>query len=175
MSSKTSIYAGTLGGTAWVRIVGDANKDTTGGIRRFFANKFSDGLRTFIIDLESCEKVDSTFIGIVIGLAKRMEKEKVEGKVNIIHANDRNTTSISKLGDHDRIKLRQHGRGFEELESSICTHLVQLPDEEMDKVQKSTMILEAHEDLCDGNEENEGQFSDLLFYLRRDLKNSSEG
>jgi anti-sigma B factor antagonist len=176
VSSNTSIYAGSQGRTAWVRIEGDATKDTAGGLRRYLSETFSSGLRNFIIDLKDCKKVDSTFIGILVGLAKQLDTEEAkEGKIRLLHANSRNSTSITKLGLHNRIDFAKNGRDFEELESQIGSELKPLPEEEMDKFQKSKMVLKAHEDLCDANEENEGIFSDLLFYLRRDLKKSSEG
>ena len=173
VSSDTSIFVGNLDNTAWVRIVGVATKDTSACIRRYFSEKFSQGLRNFVIDLGQCRLIDSTFIGILTGLAGNIAEEGNSGEVKVIHTNERNEKSICKLGLDNLITIDREGSGSEEMESRIGTSLNLLAEEELDKVEKTTMILRAHENICSANEENEEEFVDVLELLRVDLDKSA--
>ena len=173
VNSDTSIYVGCLEETAWVRIEGVATKDTSSGIRRYFSDRFSEGLRNYVIDLENCRLIDSTFIGILTGLAGNIAEDDGgnQGEVKVIHSNERNTRSICKLGLDNLIKIEKDGNGSTELENRISEHLDPLEDEDEvdDRAEKEDMIIKAHEDICSANEENYEKFSDVLRFLRKDL------
>lgn len=169
MSSDTSILVGSLGDIAWVRIEGVATKDTACGIQSFFAETFSKGLRKFTIDLAECRLIDSTFIGMLTGLAGNIAEDSENGEVKVIHPNERNEKSICKLGLDNLIKIDRDGESSEDLEKIIADSLAPLESEELDKVEKATVIIEAHEEICTANEENRSIFGDVLKYLKQDL------
>ena len=166
---------GCLNDVAWVRIEGDATRDTSGGIRRYLTDAFEEGLRKFIIDLEQCRLIDSTFIGILSGLAGKIARQgDCTDAVKVIHSNERNEKSICKLGLNHMITIVRDGPDSEDLEKEARSCLDLLDDDDpSDKTEKASMILRAHEDLCAANEENEDEFRDVLNYLRQDLDNST--
>ncbi len=163
MNSDTSIFVGRLDNVVWVRIEGIATKDTSCGIRQYFSESLKEGHREFIIDLEECRMIDSTFIGILTGLAGKLE----EGAVKVIHPNERNQKSICKLGLNTLITLEPDGV---ESEDEARTRLDPLLDDERERVQQAAVILQAHEELSSINERNAADFKDVLDYLRRDLE-----
>ena len=165
MSSDTSIFVGALDDVAWIRIEGIATKDTSCGIRGYLSDLLDDGLQNFVIDLEECRLIDSTFIGILSGLAGKL----VNGEVKVIHSNERNEKSICKLGLNQLITIERGGLEAEDEEKArACLDLLDAPVEE--KNDKASIILQAHEDLCAANEKNVEQFGDVLDFLRKDLK-----
>lgn len=172
MSSDTSIFVGSLDDTAWVRIEGVATKETSGCIRSYCTDRFSQGLRRFTIDLKDCRLIDSTFIGILTGLAGKIAKDGGNGEVKVLHPNERNVQSICKLGLENLLTIDCDCT--EGLESRVEGTLDRLESENLDKIEKSTMILHAHESICSANEKNNEEFGDVLTYLRADLDNCSE-
>lgn len=171
----TSIFVGCLNDVAWVRIEGDATRDTSGGLRRYLTEAFEKGLRKFIIDLEQCRLIDSTFIGILSGLASKIARQgDGADAVQVIHTNERNEKSICKLGLNHMITVIHEGLDSEDLETEARSCLNLLDDDEpLDKTEKASMILRAHEELCAANEENMEEFRDVVNYLRKDLENST--
>jgi len=166
VNSNTSIYVGCLDNTAWVRIVGVATKDTIIGIRQYFSDNFSNGLRNFVIDLEECRLIDSTFIGVLTGLAGNIVDDESDGEVKLIHANERNEKSICKLGLDNLLTLDKNG----EFEERIEQCLNPLESAEMETSQKAEVILKAHEDICSVNEKNAEEFQDVVSLLRDNIK-----
>lgn len=176
MTSDTSIFVGCVDDqTAWVRIEGVATKETSGCVRRYVTEKFASGLRHFIIDMEMCRLIDSTFIGILTGLAGKIADAGDKGEVELIRTNERNAKSICKLGLDNLIKIHKEGCkcSAEELEEQVQSSLDRLETEDQDKSEKSRMILKAHEDLCSANDENTEEFKDVLHFLRKDAEESS--
>ncbi len=166
--SDTSIFVGSLHDVAWVRIDGVATKDTCSGIRGYFSRSLSEGLRSFVIDLEDCKLIDSTFIGILTGLAGKVVDD--EGEVKVIHPNERNEKSICKLGLDQIIHIDRDGTESEDLEIEIEGCLECLSAEgDLNKLEKTDMILKAHEDLCAANECNREEFGDVIGFLKEDL------
>lgn len=175
MNSDTSIYVGCLDETAWVRIEGVATKDTSCGIRKYFSDTFSSGLRRFVIDLQDCRLIDSTFIGILTGLAGNIlddEANADKGEVKLIHANERNEKSICKLGLDSLINIDPDGE--DELEDRIADCLNPLNSEELEKTEKASLILKAHEDICTANEKNTDEFGDFLTLMRDNLNGGDQ-
>ena len=148
-----------------------ATKDTICGIRQYFTDTFGEGLRRFVIDLEECRLIDSTFIGMLTGLAGNIvEDEAAEGEVKLIHANERNEKSICKLGLDNLINIDKDGE--QEMEDRIqnCLNPLSTDSLEMDKSEKASLILKAHEDICSVSEENAEEFGDVVSILRDNLK-----
>lgn len=174
MNAETSIFVGRIDKTAWVRIEGVATKDTSIGIKQYFSDKFSEGFRNFIVDLGACRMIDSTFIGILTGLAGNIAEEESGGDVKVIHTNERNEKSICKLGLDSMITIKRGGIDSEEVENQIKERLDLLDfDDDIDTVEKTAVILEAHEDICSANEENVDEFCDVLSLLRKELDQSN--
>lgn len=174
MNDETSIFVGRIDKTAWVRIEGVATKDTSIGIKHYFNDKYGEGFRHFIVDLGACRMIDSTFIGILTGLAGNIAEEESGGDVKVIHTNERNEKSICKLGLDSMITIERGGIDSEEVENQIKKRLDPLDfDEELDIAQKTAVILEAHEEICSANEENVEEFCDVLSLLRKELDQSN--
>ena len=181
MNSDTSIFVGCHNDTAWVRIEGVATKDTSSGIRRYFTESFEEGLRSFIIDLEECRFIDSTFIGILTALAGNIAASSSPGSslnrggVRVVHPNERNEKSICKLGLDNLITIDRDGRDSAEVKRHVQPCLNRLEcGESPDKLEKAAMILHAHEVICSANTKNQEEFADVLDFLRKEVDQSSK-
>lgn len=174
MSANGSILVGCLGSVAWVRVEGPANQENAGQIREFLRGRFEKGWSKFVIDLQNCIGIDSTFIGMIYRLAVDVKENDESGTVDVIHPGDRNERSIRKLGLDSMIRIDRDGAAWsaekslveENLKHPRCSH-------SQSKEERAELVLDAHEALIEANEENRNRFCDVVEYLRKDLEGQS--
>jgi len=171
LSSGTSIQVGCVGSVAWLRVEGAATHENTGSMRDFLHRRFEKGYRTFVVDLENCPGVDSTFIGMLYALAKQVARVDESGTVEVINATGRNERSIRKLGLDHRILIDSDGSRWIR-ERELVRENLELPNHcpPLSKRERAEMVLEAHEALITANEENEKRFCDVVEFLRQELE-----
>jgi anti-sigma B factor antagonist/stage II sporulation protein AA (anti-sigma F factor antagonist) len=70
-----------------IKIVGVGNFQGAVVFKSIYTELIAGGAREFVIDLSECEQLDSTFLGIILGLALKL-RQLGTGVVHVIHAND---------------------------------------------------------------------------------------
>jgi anti-sigma B factor antagonist/stage II sporulation protein AA (anti-sigma F factor antagonist) len=70
-----------------IKVVGVGTFQGAGAFKTGYTQLISEGLREFIVDLSGCEMLDSTFLGIILGLALKL-RQMGTGKVHVVHANE---------------------------------------------------------------------------------------
>lgn len=63
------------GGMVIVRVIGAGNMLTAPALIDFYEQQFASGFRRYVFDLQSCQALDSTFMGCMVGLANLLKKE----------------------------------------------------------------------------------------------------
>ena len=176
MSAENSILVGCLGSVAWVRIEGCANHENAACIKDFLRGRFDKGWRKFVIDLKECRGIDSTFIGMLYRLAVLVAEDSEEGAVEVINAGERNSKSIKKLGLDSFIQIDQDGSRWGDEQRLVAENLQQpyhCPP--IGKLEKTQLMLDAHEALITANEENRSRFCDVVDFLKQDLDAQTAG
>jgi len=153
-----------------VRVEGKGNFLNSGSLKEFAQEMVNRGYREFIIDLEHCAMMDSTFMGTMAAVALRL-KELGQGHLHVIHCGDRSRQLLSGLGLDQIFSIHDDGSTAPECESLPSGETAQNPNEKK-KTQAETM-LEAHEALCTAAPENLLRFKDVLEYLKQDLHQES--
>lgn len=183
MTNANSIFVGCIGPVAWVRVLGTASHENAGGVRDFLQDRFEAGWRRFVIDLGDCRGVDSTFIGTLYRIAKRVDAiddadadaEEVGGVsrdvgVEVLNPSARNERSICKLGLNCLIKITQDDAAWKAERAMIDDSIqCELGAEPLEKEARTELILEAHQALVEANEENRCRFKDVIAFLEEDL------
>ena len=125
----------------------------------------SRGYREFVVDLQNCAMMDSTFMGTLAGVALRL-RELGDGHLHVIHCGTRSRELLSGLGLDQIFSIHNGG-----LSAPVCTDLdesaANLSPEQ--KREQAQTMLEAHEALCRAAPENLTRFKDVLDYLKQDL------
>lgn len=171
VSAENSILVGCVGSVAWVRIEGPANHGNADCIRQFLQGRFREGWRQFVIDLENCGGIDSTFIGMLYRLAATVAEEDDGGGVEIINPSERNERSIRKLGLDSLIRIDPAGKRWRAEQELVRQNLGQ-PNScpPLSRQDHAEMVLDAHEALAAANQENEKRFCDVVEFLRQDVE-----
>ena len=151
------MQVGVAGPSVWVRIEGRGTFQNSAGLKEFAAEMTRRGHRDFIVDLATCELMDSTFLGTLTGIALGLP---AGGKLTVIRANERNRGVMQNLG-LDRI--------FAVLESTPVAAPGRLEDAEANPPQtaRREAIVQAHENLAAVNPENAIRFKDVLDFLQQ--------
>ena len=151
------MQVGVAGPSVWVRIEGRGTFQNSAGLKELAAEMMRRGHRDFIVDLATCELMDSTFLGTLTGIALGLPDG---GKLTVIRANERNRGVMQNLG-LDRI--------FAVLESTPVAAPGRLEDAETNPPQtaRREAIVQAHENLAAVNPENAIRFKDVLDFLQQ--------
>ena len=156
---------------AWVKVNGSANHENAACIKDFLYGRLDKGWRRFVVDLADCRGIDSTFIGMLYRLAKRVTEEDSCGIVDVINPGERNAKSIRKLGLDGCISIDSEGNRWQQERELVDANLGMPPCHgPLDRIEHAEFVLEAHEALIAANEENRGRFCDVVEFLRQELE-----
>jgi anti-anti-sigma regulatory factor len=70
---QSSIQVGVNGPAVWVRVEGKGSFLNSGNLKEFAQEMVNRGYREFVIDLQNCAMMDSTFMGTMAGVALRLK------------------------------------------------------------------------------------------------------
>ena len=154
-----------------MRVEGKGNFLNSGSLKEFAQEMVNRGYREFIIDLEHCAMMDSTFMGTMAAVALRL-KELGQGHLHVIHCGDRSRQLLSGLGLDQIFEIRSNGAAAPKCQKmKENTH----DGADVEKKERAETMLEAHEALCEAAPENLSRFKDVLDYLKQDLHQTTAG
>src|SRR5271155_5397389 len=81
----------------FVKVVGRGSFQNSGCLKAFYQQLLKEGVTRFVIDLGACTYLDSTFLGILLGLGLKL-RESGQGLLNILNASSRNLELLRNLG-----------------------------------------------------------------------------
>lgn len=144
-----------------VQIHGRACFQNSPCLRDFFTEMLSRGRTRFAIDFADCASMDSTFLGVIAGLALELKKTVPGSSLIATRMGPRNLELVRSLGLH-RLLIVDSGdaptglsQGATPLE---CAHRTEL--------ENARIVLEAHENLVAADEGNRVKFQDVLAFLK---------
>jgi anti-sigma B factor antagonist len=144
-----------------IRILGRASFVNSGSLREFTSEMMRLGRRKFVIDFSASTGMDSTFLGVLAGLAIDLRRTDPKGTVVFCRLGARNLQLIRNLGLH-RLATVDFG-GELALANGEGTPLV---EKKLDDLENARMCMEAHENLLEADHGNESKFQDVLIYLK---------
>jgi anti-sigma B factor antagonist len=157
---QSSIQVGVNGQAVWVKVEGKGTFLNSGDLKQFTREMVNRGYRDFIVDLENCSTMDSTFMGTMAGVALRL-KELGQGHLHVVHCGQRSRDLLTGLGLDQLFEI--HNDGAVAPECGMLEH-------RNDAKQKTTRdMLAAHEALCQAAPQNFSKFKDVLEFLKEDL------
>lgn len=166
LSEQSTIQVGCTAQAVWIRVDGKGSFQNSPGMKEFAREMVNRGYRYFVIDLDHCPVMDSTFMGTMAGIALRL-REIGQGGVTVVNLNERNTDLLCNLG-LDQIFEIEAAENSENAPAPSRT----LAQQSGDKTEQARTMLEAHEALVAADGDNETKFKDVLEYLKQDLHGS---
>ncbi|MCK9590111.1 MAG: STAS domain-containing protein [Terrimicrobiaceae bacterium] len=162
MSIPSSVLVGSLGRTVWLKVNGRGTFQNSPGVKEFVKQMIQRGHREFVVDLDACELMDSTFMGTLAGVALRL-REIGQGGLRAVNVNVRNSALLENLG-LDQLFAVETGPA-----TDAPAVLRQTADPVGEEKARET-VLEAHEALIEADAHNAVKFKDVVEYLRQELE-----
>jgi anti-sigma B factor antagonist len=145
-------------------------------LKRFSFSAFDRGCSLLLLDMARCCGMDSTFMGVLAGIASRL-KSVPDGRLVAINLSAKNLSLLSTLGLDRLIEVH----GVDGVPDLIAHYLVdtahQAEEAETDGIGKRNTLetmLDAHRELADVSEGNLDRFKDVINYLEQDLRQLDE-
>lgn len=160
---------------AFIRVIGRGTFKISPALKEFAVRAIDSGCRRIVLDMADCVGMDSTFMGILAGLALRLRKGGA-GRVVMVNLKERTRGLLATLGLDEAIDLYVAGGMPVDMQSFFSAEgpvLTPLPTGERSQRETGQTMLEAHENLVKLSPENLPKFKDVLTFLREDLKKNA--
>ncbi len=125
------------------------------------------GVRDFVIDLEHCSMMDSTFLGTLTGAALSL-RETCGSTLCVLNANEHNEHLLTTLGLDHILDLDREGTRWADERRQVCAELSRCGEGQAApcKDEQARQVLDAHETLSKLNAANECRFRDVIQFLK---------
>ena len=162
--------------TAFVRICGRGSFKVSSDMKQFGAAAIQKEVRRFVFDMRECLGMDSTFMGVLAGLAFRL-RQKLKGDMLMVNLSSRTRGLLATLGLDQLIKPFMSGSMPAEIEDILgkTSPLAPTRYPPPTREEQAKTILEAHENLVELSPENLPKFKDVLTFLHEDLEKKNAG
>ena len=161
--TPAKLYVADLGERAVVRITGRANCLSSVSFKRVINSLIERGRRVFTLDLSDCQLMDSTFLGVLVGLNRTLGQAVPDGGFSLYKPTETVRVLLDNLGILELFSTAE-SLGQEEAAEPVEA------GEASDKTELTHTSLEAHRNLMDANPENEAKFKEVTRFLAEDLK-----
>jgi len=143
-----------------VRIEGRASFLNCGCVRDFVEQMLKSGKSRFVMDFLRCTSMDSTFLGVLAGMALELGKREPKGSLVLTRVGQRNLELMRNLGLHRLLTVvAADGVNLEKCDTP-------LESGERKEIENARLVLEAHENLVAADESNLGKFQDVLAFMK---------
>ena len=163
-SSKPPFLVDAYSDPVLVRIEGRASFMNSGSLKDFFSEMTRQGKPRLAVDFQYCTSMDSTFLGVLAGAALELRKRTPAGTLTLIRVGERNLELIRNLGLH-RLATVDAGTFSLDLGGGAQALTEQMRTE----IERTRMVLEAHENLLIADPGNATKFQDVMAFLRNQL------
>lgn len=177
MNNASTILVGRIGDVFWLRVEGRGTFQNSVQVKTCFQQMMAGGMRNFVVDLERCPMMDSTFLGTLTGAALNLT-ELGEGRLSLLNANPRNQHLITSLGLDHILELDTDGRSWVDERRRAAAALQECCSEQAGtqsaKIAQAETVLEAHQALASVSEENSCRFHDVIKFLEQEMAEQIE-
>ena len=149
-----------------VRIEGRACFQNSPCLREFISEMLRRGRSRFLIDFSGCASMDSTFLGVVAGVALELRRASPPGHLVACRVGERNLELMRSLGLHRLLEINAADGT-----SAPCPQALESRSTGSE-AENARHVLEAHENLVSADEENRRRFQDVLTFLRLRVERS---
>ena len=125
---------------------------------REFVNSLPSSFREVFVDLEKCDGMDSTFMGVLSMLG--LKARKCGAKIAVVNASESNRNLLKGLGVAKLFQFtenKQNSSGGKELTV------------QKDMLSTAETVLEAHKTLVEADETNQEKFKQVIDFAQNDV------
>jgi anti-sigma B factor antagonist len=149
-----------------IRIDGRASFQNCASLADFFKAMRAQRRMRFVVDFAKCTSMDSTFLGVLAGVALDIRKAGGGvGQLVLARVGPRNLELIRNLGLH-RLLTIDTGEALAASGATNSTGTALPISAALDELANARIVLAAHENLVAADETNQVKFQDVLAFLK---------
>lgn len=149
-----------------IRISGRGSFHNSMELRRLADAMTAGNKKTkFIVDMEDCITMDSTFMGVLASIGLKQLKATAE-KLVVVNANSQNVRLLDTLGLSQFITVRKTPQDAPKVSDEEFQCLIR---EDISRTDRIIHMIEAHKNLCEADPTNNLRFESVLKYLHDSL------
>lgn len=168
-SMQDDVQAAIEDGLVLIRVMGRGSFKISSTLKQFVLETATHRpIHTVAIDMRQCIGMDSTFMGVLAGLACRLRS--MDKTLELIHLSEKNRNLLATLGVDQVVRHYDDAHGH----ACLCDQSTALPVDQSSKKDLAETALQAHQQLVQINEENQPRFKNVIEYLRADVDRLNE-
>lgn len=155
-----------------VCIVGRGSFNMAAPLKTFLADCIEkDPAVHLLFDMQACETMDSTFMGVVAGVSLKIRRQGA-GEVTIVNLNPKTYALLNTLGVCRLLAAFEADSTPADLAqiAEQTTDFIDLAGPRADRLTNVETMLNAHRDLVRADPENRERFNDVIDYLSKDVE-----
>lgn len=156
------------GKAIYLRVHGLGSMTTAPTLEAFVEQAIEAGARQFVFDFETCDGVDSTFMGLLLGISNRLDEASSRSTVRgvvLINVDEHAHKQLSSVGIDALLTIVD---GETELPRSL--KLTGLDAREVSDKDRLKLMVRAHKDLVAADARNKAKFGPFLQAIVAELE-----
>jgi len=160
-ATKPTFLVDTSSDPVAIRIEGRASFQNSACLQDFFTALLAQGKRRFVMDFANCTSMDSTFLGVLAGVALQLRKLTPPGSLVLCRLGARNLELVRNLGLHRLLTV-----DTEAVDVNLNAPSALSCVSDRGELESARLVLAAHENLVAADEANRAKFQDVLAFLK---------
>lgn len=152
-----------------LRIKGRANYLNCAPLNDFFNTITQKNNITLMVDLAECTGMDSTFLGLLAGVALEFKKQDKKSTIYLTNVSNRNLESIENLGLNLILKVNPSEYASPSESRVHLNTQSQFQSLNFENTGSAEMILKAHQNLIHAQPSNLYKFQDVISFLKNQI------
>ena len=158
------LFVADYGVSAVVKICGRATFVSSVHFKKLFNNLIRQGCEKFTLDLSDCQLMDSTFLGVLVGLSRNFSNSA--DSIFLFNPSDQVNDMFDNLG------ILNFFGSINDLGLKTDFDSVSCNENLTDKTELTRNSLDAHQALMGVNMENKIKFKEVALYLEKKINSS---
>lgn len=173
MDKNSGIKFGIFDGFTWIRCEGKGSFLQSPALKECANQRRDAGEKHFVVDLEDCTGMDSTFMGFLAGLSARVGRD--DGWVQIASPGERNRQSLEDLGLDCVLQISPADAPWRGRVDEIRDQLEPYSPKRLPGMnERARHVLQAHRELASTSDENANRFAGVLQVLEKQVSDDAE-
>lgn len=174
VSTDSSILFGRFDTFLWIRCQGRGTFVNSPVIKQIAEPYIEEGGHTVVIDLEACTGIDSTFMGTLAGLARRLMP--IGGSVQIATPTDRARAALESLGLDALLDIEPPSTDWRGKTEEIRKNLNGSEDsaKRLQGIEQARHVLDSHLTLSELSEDNANKFKGVTETLKDEIERQND-
>ncbi len=169
MSSSSSISFAQFKGFLLIACSGKGNFINSPVLRKIADDRIASGERLIVVDLSACTGMDSTFMGTLAGLGRRLMG--LGGQLQIADPGEHNRSLLEMLGLDALLEIEPPAAVWRGSMESLRKELTMVDHDGviLENKERAVHVLNAHQELSDISDSNAEKFKGVIDTFQKEI------